>query len=217
MDDAGLAAQDARLLRLLQQQGEDPVHEEAHGVVGHAGREAAEERGVPPVRAERRVDLGEERTADGAERLGGHRGERVACGRGKKVAALQQVGLQEGDLPLTGSGHRVEGGGEVEDAAPVEEYAFGRREKFGGARGRGGGLGLARVRAGRMRPAAATLLLLLMLGLSACAGGGGPDGGVATLDSLRDFQAACAAKGATMQLKPDGDPESIQAYECVRK
>jgi hypothetical protein len=40
---------------------------------------------------------------------------------------------------------------------------------------------------------------------------------VATLDALRDAQAACAAKGGTLQLRPEGDPESIQAYECVRK
>jgi hypothetical protein len=60
-------------------------------------------------------------------------------------------------------------------------------------------------------------LLLATLGLAACAGGGGPSGGVANLDALSQLQASCAAQGETMQLKRDGDPESIQAYECVRK
>jgi hypothetical protein len=40
---------------------------------------------------------------------------------------------------------------------------------------------------------------------------------VATLDALRSFQAACAAKGQTMKLKTDGDPQRIDAYACVRK
>jgi hypothetical protein len=66
-----------------------------------------------------------------------------------------------------------------------------------------------------MRTAAAALLAALAL--SACAGGGGPTGNVANLDALRDLQAACAAKGLTMQLKPEGDPERIDAYACVRK
>ena len=62
-----------------------------------------------------------------------------------------------------------------------------------------------------------TALALSAVALSACAGVGGPTGGVATLDALRDFQAGCAAKGQTMQLKPEGDPERIDAYACVRK
>ena len=61
------------------------------------------------------------------------------------------------------------------------------------------------------------LLVGIAVGLSACAGGAGRDGGVATLDSLRDMQSACAAKGSVMQLKPEGDPASIDAYACVRK
>ena len=63
----------------------------------------------------------------------------------------------------------------------------------------------------------ASAALLLAMALSACAGGAGPTGGVANLDALRDLQAACAAKGQTMQLKPEGDPERIDAYACVRK
>jgi hypothetical protein len=60
-------------------------------------------------------------------------------------------------------------------------------------------------------------VILAALAVGACASGGGPDGGVATLDALRELQAACAAKGQTMQLKTDGDPERIDAYACVRK
>ena len=59
--------------------------------------------------------------------------------------------------------------------------------------------------------------LLGVLALSACAGGAGPEGDVANLDALRNLQAACAAKGMTMQLKPEGDPQRIDAYACVRK
>ena len=66
-----------------------------------------------------------------------------------------------------------------------------------------------------MRRAGAALLAALAV--SGCAGGAGPNGGVADLDALRNLQASCAAQGKTMQLKPDGDPQSIQAYECVRK
>jgi hypothetical protein len=55
------------------------------------------------------------------------------------------------------------------------------------------------------------------LALAGCADGPTRDGGVATLDALRDVQAACAAKGGTMQLKTEGDPQSIDAYACERK
>ena len=57
---------------------------------------------------------------------------------------------------------------------------------------------------------------LMTLSLSACASGAGPNGGVATLDALRDFQAACAAKGQTMKLKTEGDSQRIDAYACER-
>jgi hypothetical protein len=59
--------------------------------------------------------------------------------------------------------------------------------------------------------------LLAALVVSACVGESGPEGGVASLDALRQLQADCAGKGMTMQLKPDGDPQRIDAYECVRK
>ena len=54
------------------------------------------------------------------------------------------------------------------------------------------------------------------LALSACASGGARDEGVATLDALRDAQAACAARGGTLQLKPEGDAQYIGAYACQR-
>ena len=58
---------------------------------------------------------------------------------------------------------------------------------------------------------------LLALALSACASAPMRDEGLATLDALRDAQAACGARGGTMQLKPEGDPTSIDAYVCARK
>ena len=58
---------------------------------------------------------------------------------------------------------------------------------------------------------------VVCLALCACAGSNGPEGGVATLDALQKYQADCAAKGLTMQLKPDGDSQRIDAYQCVRK
>ena len=60
-------------------------------------------------------------------------------------------------------------------------------------------------------------LIVASAALTACASSSAPSGGVANLDSLRDFQAACAAKGMTMQLKSQGDPQRIDAYACVRK
>ena len=59
-------------------------------------------------------------------------------------------------------------------------------------------------------------IALSALSLGACAGGPTRDEGLATLDALRDMQAACAAKGLTMKLKTEGDPERIDAYACVR-
>jgi hypothetical protein len=60
-------------------------------------------------------------------------------------------------------------------------------------------------------------LIVLAAGLAGCASAAAPSGGVANLDALRDLQAACAAKGMTMQLKSQGDPQRIDAYACVRK
>ena len=58
---------------------------------------------------------------------------------------------------------------------------------------------------------------LIAASLAACASSATPSGGVANLDALRDLQAACAARGQTMQLKPQGDPQRIDAYACMRK
>jgi len=63
----------------------------------------------------------------------------------------------------------------------------------------------------------AVLALAAALALAACADAPVRDQGLATLDSLSDAQAACAAKGGTMQLKPEGDPSEIAGYACVRK
>jgi len=60
-------------------------------------------------------------------------------------------------------------------------------------------------------------IIVAALSLSACASGGGPDGGIANLDALQSFQATCAARGMSMQLRPEGDAQMIQAYQCVRK
>ena len=65
-----------------------------------------------------------------------------------------------------------------------------------------------------MRRAAPIAPIALML--VGCASAATANGGVANLDSLRDLQAACAAQGRTMQLKPQGDPQRIDAYACVR-
>jgi hypothetical protein len=62
----------------------------------------------------------------------------------------------------------------------------------------------------------ALALALIASSLAACAGPVRRDEGVATLDALRDVQAACAAKGGTMKLKPEGDAQSIDAYACER-
>jgi hypothetical protein len=61
------------------------------------------------------------------------------------------------------------------------------------------------------------MALAAAFALSACAGAPTRDEGVATLDALRDAQAACAAKGGILQQRPEHDPESIDAYVCVRK
>ena len=63
----------------------------------------------------------------------------------------------------------------------------------------------------------ALAIAICALSLGACATGPTRDGGVATLDALRDAQSACAARGQTLQLKPEGDAQYISAYACERK
>jgi uncharacterized lipoprotein YmbA len=63
----------------------------------------------------------------------------------------------------------------------------------------------------------ALALAMIASGLAACASTGAPSEGVASLDALRSLQASCEARGMTMQLKSQGDPQRIDAYACVRK
>jgi hypothetical protein len=105
---------------------------------------------VRPVRADGRVELGEQRPPGGAERLGSQHGQRVAYGRGQEVAALQEVGFEEGDRVVARLGDRA-GSGEVEGAAPVQEDAFGHRHALGRAGGRGHGAPLPAVDSWRVR------------------------------------------------------------------
>jgi len=57
--------------------------------------------------------------------------------------------------------------------------------------------------------------MTIALGLSACAAA--PLGGIATIDTLRDAQAACAAKGNTLRLKRNGDPKYLEDYACEKE
>ena len=58
--------------------------------------------------------------------------------------------------------------------------------------------------------------MLSLLALGACASAA-PDGGVANYDALKKAHAACAAKGGTLVLQKNGDPEYIGDYACERK
>ena len=59
------------------------------------------------------------------------------------------------------------------------------------------------------------IIMTLAIGLSACASM--PTGGIATLDTLRDAQAACAAKGNTLRLKRGGNPQYLEDYACEKE
>ncbi len=63
-----------------------------------------------------------------------------------------------------------------------------------------------------MRP----LAILMALALGACASAA-PAGGVANYDALKKAHADCAAKGGTLVLQKNGDPEYIGDYACERK
>ena len=66
-----------------------------------------------------------------------------------------------------------------------------------------------------MRTLAISAMAVLLLG--ACAGEAGPAGDVANYDSLRQANAACAAKGGRLVLQKNGDPEYLGDYGCERK
>jgi hypothetical protein len=57
-------------------------------------------------------------------------------------------------------------------------------------------------------------LLALAIGLTACGTVGGPEGGVATLDSLKRAEDECVAKGGHLVLQKNGDPQFIGDYTC---
>jgi hypothetical protein len=59
------------------------------------------------------------------------------------------------------------------------------------------------------------LISLAMVAVAACATGG-PTGGYANYDALKIARDACAAKGGTLKLKPEGNPERIDAWACDR-
>ena len=62
----------------------------------------------------------------------------------------------------------------------------------------------------------AGLVAIFALGLAACETAENA-GGVADYDALRKAQQACAAQGGTFALKPGGDAQYIQDYDCKRK
>ncbi|MDB5438338.1 MAG: hypothetical protein JWM33_765 [Caulobacteraceae bacterium] len=64
-----------------------------------------------------------------------------------------------------------------------------------------------------MKPMAA---IIPALALAACATAASVDGGVANYDELKKAQAACAAKGGDLALKPMGDSQYIADYACKR-
>ena len=66
-----------------------------------------------------------------------------------------------------------------------------------------------------IRLAPMILLLAPMLALAACASSSAY-GNYANYDTLKQAQDACAAKGGTMVLRAQGDPQSIDAYACKR-
>ena len=58
------------------------------------------------------------------------------------------------------------------------------------------------------------ILAACAAGLAACGAVGGPVGGIANYDSLKQAQEACAAKGGHLVLQKGGDPQYIGDYAC---
>jgi hypothetical protein len=65
-----------------------------------------------------------------------------------------------------------------------------------------------------MRRALAAMTALLALGLCACDTTGANVAGTADYDSLSRATATCKAEGGKLVLKPDGDAQRLDAYEC---
>jgi hypothetical protein len=65
-----------------------------------------------------------------------------------------------------------------------------------------------------MRRALVPMMTLLALGLAACETSDANVAGTADYDSLSRAKADCTAKGGKFVLKPEGDPQYIDAYEC---
>ena len=63
----------------------------------------------------------------------------------------------------------------------------------------------------------AALLIVVTLALSACGSvGAGHNGGIATYDDLKSAKDACAAKGGTLKLQRNGDPQYLEDYACEK-
>ena len=62
------------------------------------------------------------------------------------------------------------------------------------------------------------LVILTALMLTACATGAGfgQAGGVATYDDLKKAQQSCAAKGGSLKLQKNGDPQFLDDYACEK-
>ena len=65
-----------------------------------------------------------------------------------------------------------------------------------------------------MSRAVAPFAALLALGLAACETSDANVAGTADYDSLSRATAACTAKGGKLVLKPEGNAQYIDAYEC---
>ena len=63
------------------------------------------------------------------------------------------------------------------------------------------------------------LVIMMALSLAACTGGAGfgTAGGVATYDDLKKAQEACTAKGGSLKLQKNGDPQFLDDYACEKK
>ena len=60
-------------------------------------------------------------------------------------------------------------------------------------------------------------LAIALAALAAACASPTPEGGIANYDALRQAHGDCAAKGGTLVLKKNGDPEELQDYACERK